>query len=396
MVLGAAQFAFGVFIIPLEEEFGWSRTQVNGALSLGVLSALLAPLAGWALDRFGARWVMGISLAIVSLGFYLRATSNELWQFYLFSAIVFAGTAGVTNIPAGRLVSLWFARTRGRMMGLVTSGNNFGGMVAVPLVAALIASSGWRNGFFAIGVAMTVTMVLVVLVVRDKPEDVEREAGKRWAPAGAGDAAAVKTAREGMSPRDAMRRHAFWLIMAGMALQQFARTVIATQMVPHLEQEGFSTGEAAAAVSGLAFMAMSSKIIFGGLSEKMTALYAYATIIAIQIIGLVTLIFAPADAALWVGVLVFGLGMGGVGALGPLAVAETFGMRHMGAIQGLISFAVIIPTVTGPIMAGQVYDRTGDYQLAFLITAALLTVSLFAFFSAGYWRERAPVVGAVS
>ena len=395
MVLGAAQFAFGVFIIPLEEEFGWTRTQVNGALSFGVLTALFAPFAGWSLDKFGSRRVMAISLAIISVGFFLRALTQELWQFYLFSAIVFTGTAGVTNLPAGRLVSMWFASKRGRMMGIITSGNNFGGMVAVPLVAALIAATSWRTGFFALGAAMTVTMVLVAIVIRDKPEDVERERGKRWAPEGAGGEATKRMADSGVSPRAAMRMHAFWLIMVGMALQQFARTVIATQMVPHLEQEGFSTRNAAIAVSGLAFMAMSSKIIFGGLSEKITALYAYVVIIAIQIVGLLTLIFAPADAFLWIGALVFGLGMGGVGALGPLAVAETFGVRFMGSIQGMISFAVVIPTVGGPIMAGQVYDRTGDYYIAFLVTAGLLAFSLVAFFSAGYWKQSMPEAGTV-
>lgn len=387
-VLGTAQFAFGVFILPLEEEFGWTRTQINVSLSLGILTGIFGPIAGRSMDRFGARWVMAVGLGVIAVGFLLRATMSELWHFYLFSAIIFAGTAGVTNLPAGRLVTLWFAKTRGRMMGFVTAGNNFGAMVSVPLVAALIVASGWRAGFAYIGVAMALIMVATVLIVRDRPGDVEKEIGKRWTPAGS-TVESARAAVEGLTTRQATRMHAFWLIMIGMALQQFARTAVASQLVPHLEQDGFSTESAAAAVSGVAFFAMSSKIIFGRLSETITALYSYVIIVAFQIIGLLIVIYSGNQAVTWVGLMTFGLGMGGVGALGPLAVAETFGLRNLGTIMGLMSFAVILPVVTGPLLSGQVFDRTGEYEIAFLVTAALLTVSLVCFFMAGYLKPRA-------
>lgn len=386
-VLGTAQFAFGVFIIPLEEHFGWTRTEINVSMSLGVLTGVMAPVAGRSMDRFGARWVMAIGLGVVALGFFLRATMQDLWQFYLFSAVVFAGTAGVTNLPAGRLVTLWFAGKRGRMMGFVTAGNNFGAMVSVPLVAGLIAAAGWRAGFGYIGAMMAMLMVLVVLVVRDRPEDVENEIGKRWTPRGTTKHAA-RAAREGLTTREASRMWAFWLIMIGMTLQQFARTAVASQLVPHLEQTGFSTGAAAAAVSTVAFFAMSSKIIFGRVSETITALYAYVIIVALQIIGLLVLIYAPNNTVAWASLMVFGLGMGGVGALGPLAFAETFGLRNLGSIMGLMSFAVIIPTVASPLMSGQVFDRTGEYDWAFLATSILLAVSMASFFFAGYLKPR--------
>lgn len=386
-MLGTAQFAFGVFILPLEEEFGWTRTQVNVALSLGVLTGVFSPIAGRYMDRFGARWVMAIGLGIIAVGFFLRASMNELWQFYAFSAIVFAGTAGVTNLPAGRLVTVWFAKTRGRMMGFVTAGNNFGAMISVPLVAALIVAAGWRSGFAVIGVVMVVLMVLTIVIVRDRPGDVEKELGKRWTPGGASTASA-RASLEGFTTREAMRLNAFWLIMVGMALQQFARTAVASQLIPHLEQDGFSTGAAATAVSLVAFFAMSSKIIFGRLSEKITALYSYVIIIALQIIGLVVLIYSPFMPLAWFSLVIFGLGMGGVGALGPLAIAETFGLKNLGSIMGIMSFAVILPTIVGPVMSGQVFDRTGMYDAAFLATAVLLAISMACFFFAGFLKPR--------
>ena len=84
-MLGTVQFTFGFFIEPLEEEFGWSRTQVNIALSFGVLTSAMSPVVGNMMDRFGARWTMALSILLVALAFVLRSVMTELWQFYLFS-----------------------------------------------------------------------------------------------------------------------------------------------------------------------------------------------------------------------------------------------------------------------------------------------------------------------
>lgn len=389
VVLGTAQFAFGVFILPLQNQFGWSRTQVNASLTFGVISALAAPIMGRLLDRFGARWLMGGSLAIVALGFLLRAAMTNLWQFYVFSALIFAGSSGVTNLPTGRLVTLWFSKTRGRMMGFVTAGNNFGGMISVPLVAALIVAAGWRTSFAVIGLVVLVIMVLVIAIVRDRPEDVEREVGKRWAPPGQGGQSARRSL-EGFSANEALRMRAFWLLLAGMAMQQFARTAVATQLVPYLEGVGFSTGTAALAVSLLAFFAMSSKIIFGRMSESITAIYSYVVIVAIQVVGLAILAVVGGSALAWLGLMVFGLGMGGVGALGPLAITETFGLRNFGSIMGLTRVATILPLVLGPIMAGLIFDSRGSYFWDFIATIALLSASLVCFFLAAPRWSRTP------
>jgi len=95
-VLGTAQFTFSLFILPLEEAFGWSRTQVNGALAFGVVSGLLSPIIGNLMDRIGAKWTMVGSITLVAIAFLLRAVMMELWQFYLFSALMFAGLPGAT------------------------------------------------------------------------------------------------------------------------------------------------------------------------------------------------------------------------------------------------------------------------------------------------------------
>jgi sugar phosphate permease len=377
-VLGTAQFAFSLFILPLEEEFGWSRTQVNGALTCGVVSGLLAPFIGNLMDRMGAKWTMAGSIALVAVAFLLRSVMTELWQFYLFSTLMFAGTPGATMMPAGRLVNIWFPRIRGRMMGIVTSGNNFGSMIAIPIVASLITMVGWRATFVAMAMGLFAIAIVVALVIRDGDEDVRKEKNRRWAP-GESDSQITLNTQEGLGTSEAMRTSAFWFLSLGMTLQQFLRTGVVSQMVPHLQQVGFNLAAASGAMMLLAFFGMSSKLIFGRLSETITARLAYVVIIILQVAGLAVLIVSGGSMATWIGMVVLGLGMGGVGALMPLVIVDAFGLRQFGSIMGMITMPIIIPVFAGPIMAGMIFDSTGSYNVMFQITIGMLIVSAGAF-----------------
>ncbi|MBT4074355.1 MAG: MFS transporter, partial [Chloroflexi bacterium] len=127
-----AQYAFGAFVEPLEEEFGWTRTQINFSLTLGLITGFLSPIVGRWMDRYGARPVMVISLLFLAAGFLLRSVMTNagnvtidvspdflfwqpdihftfLTQYYLFSLLLFVGFPGATVMPAGRLISIWFA-----------------------------------------------------------------------------------------------------------------------------------------------------------------------------------------------------------------------------------------------------------------------------------------------
>lgn len=377
-VLGTVQFTFGFFIEPLEQEFGWSRTQVNFALSIGVVTGFLSPVIGGLMDKIGAKWTMAGSILLVAIGFLLRSVMTELWQFYLFSAIIFAGTPGATMMPAGRLVLTWFPKARGRMMGIVTSGNNIGSGIAVPVVAGLIGFVGWRWTWGLMGIALIGMAMLILLVIRDNTEDVKEEQQKRWAPASNGESASAGL-KTGLTASAAMRTRAFWFLAIGMTLQQFVRTGIVSQMVPHLQQIGFSGSVAASMMVVLAVFAASSKLIFGRLSETITARVAFMVIMILQLIGLSVLLVSGGSIVTWSAIVVFGLGMGGVGALTPLVIFDMFGLKQFGRISGLTRMGITIPIFIGPILAGQIFDSTGKYDLMFMITIGLLVISIGSF-----------------
>ena len=135
--IGASNYAFGFYVEPLEETFGWSRTAISASLSFGAIGSLTAPLLGRFMDNYGARPLLAGSLALFGLSFVLRPLMTELWHFYALSFLQFFMFSGMNMLPAGRLVGLWFPKSKGRAMGFAMMGNNFGGLT-VPVLTGYV------------------------------------------------------------------------------------------------------------------------------------------------------------------------------------------------------------------------------------------------------------------
>ena len=370
--IGMAQYAFGVFAEPLEAEFGWTRTQLNGGLSISFVSGLLAPFLGRLLDRTGTRPILIASLLLVAAGFLLRPFMSQLWHWYLFNALVFTGFPGTTLLAQGKLVGVWFPKTTGRMMGIVTSGNNFGGLTMTYLATFLVALAGWEWAYVAFGLLVAALAVAAAFLVRDDPAFVHRAMARAGMPPPT--AATAHVARTGLTVRRALRSPAFYLITLGLTAASFTYSTVLTQLILHLRAEGFAENTAGYALMLVAAMGIGSKIAFGRLSETITARYALVISLILQAGGLALMIAGAGAAVQWAGVFVFGLGFGGLGALIVLVISEAFGLRAFGAIMGLVSFAMIVPQIAGPLMAGTLYDSTGSYRLTFTIV-----LGIFAF-----------------
>lgn len=360
--IGIIGYAFGVFIEPLEQEFGWSRSEINLSLSLGLITGLLAVPVGSMVDRFGSRPVMFGSLLVTGAGLMVAVFMQELWQLYLASILIFAGQPGATALPVGRLIGIWFPRTRGRMMGLVMAGNNFGGITMVPLASFLVVAAGWRYAYLGFAAIIFVLAFIVLLVISDRPPAASA--------AGGAGGTRPETLR-GMTVRQAMRTRTFYFITAGLTATSFTYSAVLSQLIPHLTTEGFSDGSAAFAVSLVAVFGFMSKLAFGRLSERIGARYSSVLSILIQAAGLSVITVAGGNAFAFLGVVVFGMGFGAVGALIPLNIGEAFGIRYFGSLLGIINLVGIFPVIFGPIMAGTIYDNTGHYQLAFAITIGI-------------------------
>ncbi|MBT3941629.1 MAG: MFS transporter [Chloroflexi bacterium] len=372
LTIGMSGYAYGVFVDPLEEEFGWSRTELNFSLTISVISLLIGPFVGRWIDRFGSRPVMVVSLAFVAVGFVMYSSMTELWHFYVASFLLFLGMPGATMLPSGRLISIWFAGTRGRMMGIVTAGNNGGGLSMVALSTFVVSAAGWRAGYITFAVMIVFIGILVALYVRDRQNDVIASRGKRLTPPM--PAAGAMSNSDGFTLKEVLRMKSFYFLAIGHAIPAFSYGSVLTQLIPHFEAEGFSSGEAAFGLMLLAVFGIVSKILFGRLSESITARWAMVISLGIQAVGMVLLVLAGGSIAVWPVIVFYAMGFGAMGALIPLTVTEAFGLRAYGTILGVTSMVGAGPLMIGPVMAGRLFDLYGTYDAAFIIIAVMFVL----------------------
>ncbi len=362
---GASQYGFGMFVEPLEREFGWTRTQINLSLSIGLISGLLSPLIGWGVDKYGSRTIMTTSLIAVAISFLLRANMTELWQWYALSALMAVGFPG-TWLPIGKLVGTWFPATRGRMMGTAITGNNVFGLVGVPVFSLIIRSEGWRLGYTVIGVIVLVITVAVWFVIQSDPLH--------------GDVAAIEPTptdqnnvrSSDYSLREAMRTKKFWLLLAGVTCAGFSYPSFMTQLIPHMQSVGWGSTQATLVLTVLAGTALASKISWGLISEKLTARISFVIAIFTMSSGVILVTLAGSSVFVWPAIVYFGAGFGGIGPLMSLVVMEVFGMRNYGTIQGVVTMVLAtVPILIGPIVAGRLFDLTGSYDTSFWIVSGI-------------------------
>ena len=139
LAIGISNYAFGLFIAPLEDSFGWQRTAISASLSFAAVGSLLAPIFGRIMDNYGAKPIMVTSMVFMCISFLFRPLMTELWHWYALSLIQFIAFPGVTILPAGRLIGIWFEKDRGKVMGMTFMGNNFGGLI-MPFVVGFALS----------------------------------------------------------------------------------------------------------------------------------------------------------------------------------------------------------------------------------------------------------------
>tara|TARA_B100000700_G_scaffold327014_1_gene440270 strand:+ start:1692 stop:2930 length:1239 start_codon:yes stop_codon:yes gene_type:complete len=372
--VGMAQYAFGEFSGPLREEFGWSQTELNLSLVFSFISGLLAPFIGNLSDRIGLRPIMFSSLMLIAVGFLFRPLITELWHWYLFSAIVYAGFPGATVLPAGKMVGLWFPRTRGRVMGAVVAGNNFGGITMPPLAAAIISTISWEMAYVVFGLIMVALGLAALIVILEDEKKVEAEMNRT----NRGDQAiaAKAAAKTGITVQQALRNHNFWLILIGLVAATFTYQGVLTQLRQHFEESGLAPATATTAVSTIAAMGIASKLAFGRASEKITARIATIISITLQAIGVLFIALSDATPLLWIGIVIFGTGFGGLGALIVLVIQEAFGMLEFGSIIGLMQVGMIASSAGAPFVAGRIHDATGSFDNAFLTVFAIFILGI--------------------
>ena len=369
IAVGVSQYAFGLFIVPIEESFGWTRTEISASLSFAAVGGLSAPLLGRAMDRFGARPIIVLSLAVFGLSFCLRPLMTELWHWYALSFLQFATFSGMTVLPGGRLIAAWYPHIRGRMTGIAATGNNVGGLVMPVFIAALLAAMPWSEASMVIGITSFAIAGAAILVVRETPPAAGIQSHR--AGAAGGGATRFATALPDQDLRETVRTRTFYAVLAMITLGTFTYSAILPHALAHMVNKGMTNAAALSALGTLATGGVCGKLLFGWLSERFTARRMMMANLVGQAAFAALLGGAAHTGVVAIAAPLYGLFMGGFGALYILVVQESFGMRHYGSVMGLMNLGTVVSFGLGPLIAGVSYDVSGGYGAAFLIVCGL-------------------------
>lgn len=384
--IGGAGYVFGVFFQPLVDEFGWSRAQVSLASSVMFLvMGLIGPFVGRLSDRFGPRAIMAIGAVIGAGSLLLLSRTNSLIELYAYFGIFSVGLALAGFIPLSTTVANWFMEKRGRAMGILMTGVGLGGFLLIPFTSFIVASSGWRMAYAALGILLAVVVIpLSLFVLRAKPQDKGLlPDGKTAEELAAVAAAGVRPPTHSMvnwTVAAALKTASFWFMTLAFTFWTLGQMVVLVHGIPFFISKGIPPQTAGSLLGTVALMGIGGKLFFGFLSDRIPLRYLITLCFLIQVLALGLFIMVNSEAFGWIAVVTYGLSMGGIVAMMPLVVGRNFGLLAFGTIFGASQLVTTIAGSLSPVVAGMVFDATKSYTPAFLgylVAYALGTICIF-------------------
>jgi OFA family oxalate/formate antiporter-like MFS transporter len=382
---GPAVATLSIFIEPLTREFGWSRTALSGAASLGgLLAAIAAPLIGPVLDRRGSRLVLCAAVLVNGVLLMLLSLTPSLLVFYLLFCVARMNWAAPFELGLYGALNNWFVRRRALASSTLTLAQA-AGLIAMPLVAQFaIVVDGWRAGWLAIG-AMTLLIGFLpiwLLLVR-RPEDLGLLPDGARAPASNPTSAASNPAmpEPAYSRRQALGTGAFWLLLLYTVLVYPVQAGVSLHQAPFLIERGIDPTIAATIVSTFSLTSAVATLACGTLPRAVPIRYPLALSGAIVTLGVVLLLGVENAFQGYVAAGVFGFGIGAILTLLPIAWADYFGRAHFGAIRGIALPAQVLAQAVGPVLSGALHDLTGGYAASlqcFIVLAGLSVIAALA------------------
>lgn len=378
-------YQFGLFIAPLEDEFGWSRASISLGLTIFTVgSMLLGPLVGALLDRIGTRriGIVGLalsSLTIASLGF----ANGSLLQWYLLWGLVAVTAVSVKSTVWSAAVTSLFTTSRGLALAVVLSGTAVGQSLAPLITNALIEEQGWRWAYRLMGLGWGgVALILVVLFFRDA-----RDFGRRANPG----ATAPRMTLSGLSVGEAARNSAVLRIGLGNLLLSLVGSGVSVHLVPILIQSGLTTAGAAGIAATAGLSGLAGKLITGWLLDRVQgSLIPFASYAMVALGYFLLMDTFDEPWALTLGVMLLGWSSGAGLQVTTYLTSRYVGMRNFGKIFATIGSTMMLGTSLGPLIAGYVYDTTRSYDLLLTMAIPVALVCSFLFTGLGRYPEFAP------
>jgi MFS family permease len=365
------------FLLPLETEFGWSRSGISSVYSIYMLAnGLSAPFVGVLFDRWGPRVVYVTGLLTMGSAYFVAGHLTELWQFHF--CIGLAGGIGISAlgmVPSTSLISRWFRGNTATAIGIAYAGFGAGSLLVVPFAQYLIDWQGWRFAYFILGGVLLGTLPIVLALPWKRIEQ-----GRRDLPT---LPVIDRKARLSLAPlKEAMRTRAFWALAQVFFFTAFAIYIILVQTIVFLVDSGFTALQAAAAFGFAGMLSVIGVSTAGFLSDRFGAKPTITATFICTFMGvclLFVLSYYPSQFALTAFVLLFGIAQGARGPIVSTISARLFPGKAQTTIYGTIYACMSLGAALGAYASGLLYDLSGTYRwgFAFSMVSVLLAVAPF-------------------
>ena len=394
-----ARTAFSLMFPPIVDEFGWERGLAAGAFSFGFLvSALVSPVLGRLMDRYGPRLVIEGGVLICTAGLLSATLIATPWQLYAtLGLLVGIGANSMTYSVHSQFLPNWFVRRRALAIGIAFSGVGVGSMLILPWLQSVILHDGWRSACWMLGIVTVVVLLPINLLVAKRPQDLgllpdgeQHEPGGNAAkrPSNIVDA---KWAATDWTLARAARTGRFWWLMLSYFCGGYIWYAVQVHQTKYLVEIGFPPMEAAWSLGVVALAGIPGQIVLGALSDRMGREIVWSMScagFAICYAALLLLAGTPSQPLLYVMVLSQGLlGYAFTAMMGPI-VAEIFEGKQFGTIFSIVMTSLIGGGAVGPFVTGLLHDWTGTYTIAFTIGAVLSVVCAVAVWLAAPGKVR--------
>ena len=388
-VTTGARSSFGIFIIPLEEEFGWSRFMLSSAVGTGFLvNGLTQPFVGRLFDQFSGRTVIMVGLIIAGLATAsLSLTFNYLFLFFVFGILLSTAMSGASVTNTMALLAKWFHRRRSTVLGINVAGASLGGLTLVPFGMFLLQATSWRVTWAALGlIILVLALPMVYFFIRNDPADMGLQPD--------GDTEEATSANKLESKRgpievekwsESFRSWPMWQISMAYTVCGITTGMISAHFVPYAIGEGLS-----GTLAALAFGVMMALNVVGGLGagflgDRFGRKNLLAAVYVLRGIAFIFLLLFPGATGVWIFALLAGFSWIASVPLTTSLTADVYGLRALATISGISFLCHQVGSFVSILAAGLLFDITDSYTLPFAIGGALLFPAAISAFSV---RER--------
>ncbi len=377
---GPAVATLSIFVEPMTSEFGWSRTAISGAVSIGgLLAAVASPLLGPLVDRHGARLMLCGAVLTTGLAALALSWTTSLLMFYMLFCFARMNFAGPFDLGIYSAINTWFVRKRPQATSVVTLVMMVG-LTAMPMIAhAAIYRDDWRSGWLIVGLIMLIIGFVpgILLMVR-QPEDLGlRPDGAR--PGNAVDDNQTGSTTAAIEPEftraQAMRTPTFWLLLGFTLMVYPVQAGVSLHQAPHLVERGLDTTTAALVVSTFSLVSGVAALVYGAVARRFDIRISLVVSALTLGIGTAMMIEISTAAEAVASSVIFGLGIGGMLTIPPIVWADYFGRRSFGAIRGVALTAQVSAQAAGPVISGAFRDMAGDYTLSLCFFAVMASAA---------------------